>query len=130
QPTERVDVNLTAHYGKDESELIGSTNTNGDRIGVFTPPTDEPHIDYDNVAPATDTEQYGGALRIDVELGDVTLTSITGHNRIARTYAIGDFVPVRVAEASFDEVTRSVSQEVRATSQGAGSLRWMVGASY
>jgi len=130
QPSESVDVSLIGHYGKDESELVGSTNINGDRVGVFLPPSDEPYVDYDNVAPATDTEQYGGALRIDVELGSVTLTSVTGYNRIARTYAIGDFVPVRVAEASFDEVTRSVSQELRATSRDSESFRWMVGASY
>lgn len=130
QPTESVDVSLTGHYGKDDSELVGSTNINGDRIGLFTPPTDEPHVDYDNVAPITDTEQYGGAVRIDVELGNSTLTSITGYDRIARTYAIGDFVPTRIAEASFDESTRSVSQEVRLSSRSDESFRWMLGASY
>lgn len=130
QPAERVDVKLTAHYGEDRSELIGSTNINGDRVGVFVPPQNKAFVDYDNVAPATDTEQYGSTLQMDFELENLTITSISGYNKITRSYSIGDFVPVRVAEASFDETVRSLSQEIRASYTGSDSLRLMLGASY
>ena len=130
QPTDQVDVAVIAHYGRDDSELIGSTNINGDRVGVFQPPSDAPFVDYDNVAPATDTEQYGLALQADWHVGDLTLTSLTGYNRIDRQYAIGDFVPVRVAEASFDEGVRSFSQELRLARTATDGVRWIFGASY
>src|SRR5690606_34808073 len=68
EPAPNVDVLITAHYGRDNSEVIGSTNVNGDRVGVFFPPTDEAHVDYDNVRPRTDAKVRGVSAQIDVDL--------------------------------------------------------------
>lgn len=130
QPLDAVDVTLTAVFGEDNSELVGSTNINGDRLRIFMPPSDEPYVDYDNVKPKTDTKQYGVVLQGEMDLGDVTLTSISGYNRIAREYAIGDFVPVRIAEANFSEKVRSLSQEFRLVYTGSDRFHGTLGASY
>lgn len=130
EPTANFDVTIIAHYGADNSELVGSTNINGDRLRVFRPPSDAPYVDYDNVRPRTDSEVYGISAQARLDLGDVTLTSITGYNRIERRYSIGDFVPLRIAEASFNEDVRSLSQELRLAYVGSDAFTGIVGASY
>lgn len=130
EPAANLGVTIAAHYGEDNSELVGSTNINGDRLRVFRPPSSAPHVDYDNVRPRTDSEVYGISAQADLNLDDITLTSITGYNRIERRYSIGDFVPVRIAEASFDEEVRSFSQELRLTYTGSDAFTGIVGASY
>ncbi|NOZ38202.1 MAG: TonB-dependent receptor [Gammaproteobacteria bacterium] len=130
QLTPEVEAFLTFHYGQDKSELIGSTNINGDRLGIFTPLNEAAFVDYDNISPKTDTEQYGGVLRIDWSSGDYTFSSITGFENLDRKYAIGDFVPTRIAEASFVEYIKSISQEFTVAFDGGEQLQWLAGASY
>lgn len=124
------DAFLTAHYGRDKSEVVGSTNVNGDAVGVFQPPDDDPHTDYDNVAPSTDSKQRGAVLELNWYRGPWRITSITGYEALERDYAIGDFVPLRVAEASFDEDIDSFGQEVRVDYEREDGLRWLAGVSY
>lgn len=126
----RFDAFLSLHYSTDQSELVGSTNTNGDRLGRFRPPNDDPYVDYDNFAPFTDAEQLGGVLEMNWYTGNYRITSVTGYESVDRTYGIGDFVPTRVAEANFDEELRSFGQELRIESQATDPMRWLVGASY
>ncbi|MBB5519556.1 TonB-dependent receptor domain-containing protein [Amphiplicatus metriothermophilus] len=129
-PGDGVEFLLIGHYGKDESEYIGSTNTNGDRLGVFAPPSDEPFVDYDDAHLFADAEQYGAVLQARVALGDrYELVSVTGYTELDRLYAIGDFVPTRIAEPTFDEKVSTFSQELR-LSYNADRLYWLLGASY
>ncbi len=130
QVTDNLDAYFTFHYGQDKSESIGSTNINGDRLGLFTPPSTAAFVDYDNVLPKTDTEQYGGVLRLDWSQGDYTLSSITGYEHMDRMYGIGDFVPTRIAEASFVEYVKSFNQEFTVSFDGGERLQWLAGASY
>lgn len=127
---DRVEVFLTGHYGQDNSEIIGSTAVTPDRLGRFTPPaTRRPFVDYDNVEPMMDSEQYGGVLRVDVDLDAFTVSSITGYEHIDRAFTIGDFVPTRIAEPVFDESISTLSQELRLTHEGADTF-FLAGASY
>ncbi|WP_405232512.1 TonB-dependent receptor [Lentisalinibacter salinarum] len=128
--SENFDALVSIHYAQDDSEIVGSTNINGDILGVFQPPADEPYKDYDNVEPFNDSEQLGGVVELNWRLGDYLLTSITGIETLEREYNIGDFVPIRVAEASFDEELQSLYQEVRLDYQADPNLRWLVGVSY
>lgn len=131
QATDTVDIAISAHYGRDRSELIGSTNINGDRLRVFTPPViRRPFIDYDDFAPVTDTEQYGAVVQADIDLGDFRLTSVSGLERFTREYGIGDFVPTRIAAPVFDEEISTFGQDVRLAYAGSEAVNWMVGASY
>lgn len=125
-----VELFLTLHYGQDKSELIGSTNINGDRLGAFTPPDDAAFVDYDNVMPQTDTEQFGGVFQTDWLLGEYTFSSITAYEQLNRAYGIGDFVPTRIAEAFFDENIESMSQEFTLSFDNSETIHWLAGASY
>lgn len=131
QATDTVDIAISAHYGRDRSELIGSTNINGDRLRVFTPPAvRRAFVDYDDFAPVTDTEQYGAVVQADIDLGDFRLTSISGLERFTRAYGIGDFVPTRIAAPVFDEDISTFGQDLRLAYAGSEAVNWMVGASY
>src|SRR5690606_21049557 len=94
-PRDDFDVFFSLHYAKDESEIVGSTNVNGDALGVFTPPNDDAFVDYDNAALENDSEQFGGVLELNWQLGDYQLVSVTGFETLERTYDIGDMVPLR-----------------------------------
>lgn len=118
-PSDRLEIFASAHYGRDRSETIGSTAITPDRLRRFTPPaTKIPFTDYDNVEPSMDAEQYGGVVKIDLDLGSLKLTSVTGYEHVERSFAIGDFVPTRIAEPEFDERVASFNQEVRLTHEG------------
>lgn len=124
------DAFLTVHYGRDESEIVGSTNVNGDVLGVFQPPDDDPHMDYDNVEPFTDSKQRGAVLELNWYRGPYRITSITGYEALERDYGIGDFVPLRIAEPTFNEDIDSFGQEVRVDYQREDGVRWLAGVSY
>jgi iron complex outermembrane receptor protein len=131
EPSDEFSALLSLHYAKDDSEIIGSTSITGDPLGVFLPPTDEPFVDYDNADLANDSEQLGGLLELDWLLGEnLQLVSVTGFESLERQYNIGDFVPLRVAEASFDEDLQSFYQELRVDYQPSDDFRWLNGISY
>lgn len=118
-PSDLFEIFASVHYGRDKSETIGSTAITPDRLRRFIPPaTKRPFTDYDNVQPSMDAEQYGGVLKADLDLGSLKLTSVTGYEHVERTFAIGDFVPTRIAEPEFDERVSSFNQEVRLTHEG------------
>jgi iron complex outermembrane receptor protein len=128
--SDQVEVFVTGHYGRDKSQIIGSTAVTPDRLRRFTPPaTRRPFVDYDNAEPRMDSEQYGGVFRVDVDLAAFKLTSVTGYEHIDRSFTIGDFVPTRIAEPVFDENISAFNQELRLTHEGADTFL-MVGASY
>jgi iron complex outermembrane receptor protein len=128
---EDLDALISIHFAEDDSEITGSTSVNGDALGLFVPPNDDAHVDYDNVELFNDSQQQGGMLELAWQLGDdYQLISVTGFETLERRYNIGDFVPVRVAEASFDEDLQSFFQELRVDYQPNDDLRWLSGVSY
>lgn len=130
QLADNLQVYFTFHYGRDKSDVIGSTNTNGDRLGIFSPPNNDTFVDYDNVRPRTDAEQFGGVLRFEWNLGSYTLASITGLEKMERVYSIGDFVPTRIAEAAFDEEVETLNQEFTIAYDGGEQLQVFSGISF
>lgn len=129
-PSENFDALLSVHYADDDSEVTGSTNVNGDALGLFEPPSDDPFNDYDNAELFNDSEQTGGVLELNWYRGDFQVTSVTGMEALQRRYNIGDFVPARVAEAGFDEELDSFFQELRVDYQPNADFRWLAGAAY
>jgi len=129
-PRDDFDVFFSVHYAQDDSEIIGSTSVNGDALGLFMPPSDDAFKDYDNARLENDSEQLGGVLELTWQLGDYQLVSVTGMETLERAYDIGDMVPLRLAEASFDEDLESFYQELRVDYQPSEDFRWLGGVSY
>ena len=125
--SDTFNANFKLQYGRDKSELIGSTNANGDRLRAFTPPNDAPYYDYDNVEPKTDTKQISAVLKLNWTVNDLVISSTSSLENMSRTYQIGDFVPTRIAEASFDEDIETKSQEVTISGETADNHKWIIG---
>ncbi|WP_187276518.1 TonB-dependent receptor [Parahaliea maris] len=126
QASDRLTVDLRVHYANDGSEIVNSTNLNGDPLGVFQPEQGAIHVDYDDLAGVMDARNRGASLELNWE-GDVfTFTSLTGVESLSRDYSVGDFVPLRLAQPTYDEDVSSFSQEFRISSEG-DSLYWLAG---
>lgn len=82
--------------------------------------------------PTNEIETFGASLEINYEWDWATLTSITAHRELDQFQnADIDFTSLRLAEAFISD-TRidTFTQEFRLTSNGEGSLDWMIGGFY
>ena len=91
---------------------------------------------------------FGGVLKLDYDLGNATLTSITGYESIGNMYSRGDidggyggafdgvepygpgFIPFASESADGIPSLKQVTEELRLASNGSGPFRWLVGAYY
>lgn len=81
--------------------------------------------EYDNVT--TDN----AVVSVDVDLGGVTLTSISGYSTFkSRSLIDADFYAADFATADFDQDFHQFSQELRLTSPAGGRLEYTAGAYY
>ena len=144
------DVELEAHYTRDDSEALGNrliTTATGTRL--FDLNTSEPvdfvspspnfedvgfgddSIFFPDRSPFIDHEGYGGTLRLNYELEGVTITSISGYEQFDRLEFLdhdGSFL--QLSDQIFISDLSGWSTELRATSNGDGPLSWIVGANY
>lgn len=78
-----------------------------------------------------DRDLTASSLAIDLDLGGVTLTSITGYNDLHIDTAVDlDYSAVRARYTKTINDTSEVSQELRLTSNGDSRLSWLAGAYY
>jgi outer membrane receptor protein involved in Fe transport len=86
-----------------------------------------------NLEPRSNRKFIQGALRADLDLGDVaTLTSITSYLDFSQNlFSDKDGTAQAVANIgpSLADIT-SFNQELRLASQGSGPFRWLIGANY
>jgi iron complex outermembrane receptor protein len=78
-----------------------------------------------------DRDLTATSLAMDLDLGGVTLTSITGYNDLHIDAAVDlDYSAVRARYTKTINDTSEVSQELRLTSNGDSRLSWLAGAYY
>ncbi|WP_343525427.1 TonB-dependent receptor [Sphingomonas sp.] len=84
-----------------------------------------------DVVPRLDNRNWGVSMRIDQEIGDVTLSSITAY-RDARTRLRWDvdFTPVPHFEGDLIDLENQLSQELQLASGGSGPFVWTAGVFY
>lgn len=100
-----------------------------DFLGYSDPDNDPFRGDW-SVDPTYDVDQLSATLRLEAELGDVTLTSITGYIDFDRKWgADTDGTPFRQTDFIETDDIQQVSQELR-LSGDAGQASWIVGAFY
>tara|TARA_R110002110_G_scaffold110071_4_gene274497 strand:+ start:122284 stop:124458 length:2175 start_codon:yes stop_codon:yes gene_type:complete len=126
QVSDRLQVDLRAHYGTDDSEIANSTNLNGDPLGLFQPNEGAIHVDYDDVAGEMDANNRGVSLEVNWDADLFTLTSLTGFETLERDYSVGDFSPLRIAQPTYNEEVSSFSQEFR-VSGDTDAIYWLGG---
>jgi iron complex outermembrane receptor protein len=133
KPLDDLKVRFNLHVGKDRSNL-NSLNRPGEGSNTSSAGT----IDTVDGIPYRNSKADGASLSADWNLGEVTLTSVTGYDYLNRfEFANTDGVRGDVGVGSppgderIDQVEQSnikqVTQELRAASSGHGPLTWVAG---
>lgn len=149
EPSDRFDVTLSGHYAKTEADCcdyVAIRRTPGIRnlFGVptntqlegITPGTDNFTARVDP-EPVSDAEDYGGSLKVNVYLGEHTLTNITARNHYFATDssdfdgATGPLLgqPNGLMQFGFFRGD-TFSNELRLTSPESGDLQYVAGLYY
>jgi iron complex outermembrane recepter protein len=106
----------------------GSTRCT-DFLGYFDPDNDPYRGDW-SVDPTYDADQLSATLRLEANLGDLTLTSITGYIDFDRNWgADTDGTPFRQTDFIETDDIQQISQEVRLAGD-AGPMSWIAGVFY
>ncbi|MFT3725568.1 MAG: TonB-dependent receptor [Hyphomonadaceae bacterium] len=96
----------------------------------YSDPDNDPFRGAWSVDPTYDVDQLAATLRLEADLGGVTLTSITGYIDFDRKWgADTDGTPFRETDFIETDDIQQVSQELR-LSGDAGPASWILGAFY
>ena len=108
----------------DPSQVIpGTTQSNSVGYG--------PDVFYPDRDPFVDRESTGASLRLDWDLGGMTLTSITGYEDFARSDMIDpDGSNFKYFNYIFQSDIEAWSTELRLASDDESDVSWLLGASY
>ena len=84
-----------------------------------------------NVLPENEIESYGGSIQADLELGALTLTSITAYREL-RSFALQDvdFTSADVVTQAKDQAIDTFTQELRIASDFDGPINFLLGGFY
>ncbi len=86
---------------------------------------------YLDTLPINEIESYGGSLQADLELGDLTLTSITAYRELrSLSQQDVDFSSADVVSELRDQAYDTFTQEVRIASDFDGPLNFLLGGFY
>ncbi len=159
-PTESLDVLLSLHGGREDGEVQHAKLANSqdpanpfafcpaaiqgrvaydgscvDLLGFFDPNPDPHKVlggnrgqDFDD---SNQNHGYGTALTIDWRWSRMTLTSVTGYDRLLRHEGIDfDGAPHVSTDNIFRDPIWAISQELRLTSDDSWPFDWILGAFY
>lgn len=130
QPTDALDVALTASYLKQQDSLVLGQivdNSTGALAGLpgFSP---DPYIIAQDGENEQDRRIWTTNLNIDWKIGDHKITSISayGDNK-SRAAADNDARPIPLSISVFNDGAKQFTQELRLASDRPGPLDYMVG---
>ncbi|QEH76805.1 TonB-dependent receptor [Sphingomonas sp. C8-2] len=126
---DRSTTNGVAYYPGGVN-VDGSPRPDGsNRVTGYVPPAD---IDIVAAQPTpSKVRNHGATLNIDVELGDLTLTSVSGYLHSKGDYRFdADESPFDIVKTNHLSKGHQISQELRLASPDDGPFTWMIGASF
>lgn len=134
KPTDALTALLAVHYRKYDTDGTYWTTASYAPSGVFrngyVPSTDPDNVSV-NAPEFGRTSQLGGSFHLDLDLGAVTLTAITGYERWkTRSAGDSDYTPLEVSRSYTQARSRQWTQELRLTSPKVDRFSWIVGAFY
>ena len=141
KPTDTLTIKISGDYSyKDDTESQSQHSLSGAPTqlavalgGLPSPSFYVTSEDYPaNDSGTTLTRQYGGELRVDWDIGPVTMSSISGY-RSSDFYARGtdlDATSIPFQHDNFREQTDAYSQEVQLVSSRSGPLQYLAGVYY
>jgi len=134
KPTETLEALLSFHYRRYNTD--GSYWTTASYIdsgvvrGGYAPSTGINDISV-NAPEWSNNRQLGGSLHLDWQIGDLTLTSITGYEKFtSRSAGDSDYTPLEISRGYTRARSSQWTQELRLTSPQENRLSWIVGLFY
>jgi outer membrane receptor protein involved in Fe transport len=84
-----------------------------------------------NILPENEIDSYGGSLQADLELGALTLTSITAYREL-QSFAVQDvdFTSADIVNQLTDQAINTFTQELRLASDFDGPVNFLLGGFY
>ncbi len=140
-PTDKVDVLLNAHYGRDQSDgqglyllnvpgQTGDTKRNATGWGVSSTFAALAGVGA-NAKPSRDNTSSGGSITANIDLDFAKLTSISAYDKLKRRELNDwDAKPTSESDTFWSSDVDVFSQELRLASKAAGPLNWVAGAYY
>ena len=156
KPNEGLEFLLIGNYSEDQSDSAGREHVgflDGAFSGNLCQPAIEgrrdesqcvsflgysdPHDDRYTIENSSfygqdsDGESFGMTLAVNWDIGDVTLSSVTGYSDYDRVYnEDADGTPIIMIDVRSTNEIEVVSQELRLASTAAGGLDWVLGTYY
>lgn len=136
EPSDTFSVVLTLEYAnvRDPSGLALSTyrgNTAARAIDPTTPIATGPHQTSLNLPPKVEADVYGAYLRMKLDVGDVSITSLTSHRQEDTEYEAdldGSILPI-FHVLPWNQTQKTTTQEL-IISQTGETFDWLVGGSF
>ena len=139
EPTDNTTILLRADYSREKADtgMNGTLVAGSVAAGGATSPGRYNTYNFTSAAQPIDgyeTRAYGASVRIDQDVGDLSLVSITALRHADQNYATNNDgrlpgVPLVLA-TPFSNYTNSFSQEVQLLSPSSGRFTWILGAMY
>lgn len=90
-----------------------------------------PYNARSNLEQKVDTKSWGGALRLDQDLGGIKLTSITSRRKSTPFFQLdSDQGPSTLGGSIYHSYVRNWSQEIQLSNQTKGNFDWVAGLFY
>lgn len=125
-PSATTTITAEANVGRDRG-----ANTQTDVLGRsatgFTEPDTNPYTFYANVLPFLHSDQVGGKLMLEQDLGGVTLTAIAAQQHLSRTYTLDPGSPLRAFDILYRDRLDQTTFETRLASRQGGAIDWQIG---
>ncbi|MFT3965226.1 MAG: TonB-dependent receptor [Sphingobium sp.] len=134
KPTDTLQALLNVHYRRYKTQgsywTSASYAANGQLRGGYAPSTAINDISA-NAPEWSNTRQFGGSLHVDWDIGDLTLTSITGYERWdSKGPGDTDYSPLEVSRNYKNERSSQWTQELRLASAQDNRFNWILGLFY
>jgi iron complex outermembrane receptor protein len=128
-PSDSLTVDISADYSSQLSHKVnGEARSDTFNTGGFpNPPADQPFVTDDDYPERDYNRNWGLALTMNYDLGDATLTSITGYRNSYRNWNVDlDHGPADFAIFNYYDNYKTISQELRVSGK-TGTLNYVAG---
>jgi iron complex outermembrane receptor protein len=133
-PSSNFKALLSIHYRDYSTDgsywTTGSYAASGILRSGYIPPTDKDVVNT-NAPEYSRNKQLGGSLHLDWNIGDYTLTAITGYERFkTRGANDSDYTPLEISRGYTAARSAQWTQELRLASPQSNRLSWIAGLYY
>ena len=133
--SDSADIKLNINYSDANNDRqpfkhLG-TNPDGTDVTGWRDPDDDPFVNYNDTEETKDVSTLGAFLNADVDIGSVTLSSVSAYYEAERLAALEtDHTPNPLLDLTRNPVSEQFSQELRLSNNDGVRFNWTAGLFY